>query len=218
MIGRNTVRGAIGLAFFVLATSACKKESQTTSTIPATWRNPEYTGQPFSELFVMGVGRNEAYRRLYEDSMVRALETEGVSAEASWVRFPDSGKLDKAEVLVAVSEGGFDAVVIARLLRVDDQVVYVPGKPPTSSDEYMSGYDEAYAVKSDPGHYRTDRTYSVETAVYSIRDKLLVWVVRSETVNPESVEQIIDIVSSSVAKKMNAEGLLRGPPGTGYPP
>ena len=141
--------------------------------------------------------------------MVRALEGEGATAEASWVMFPDNDKLEAKNVFRAVSQGNFDAVVIARPLSVDDEVEYVPGKPPTSSDEYMSGYNEAYAVNSDPGYYRTNTKYSVETALYSIRDEMLVWVVRSQTVNPDSVGEVIQSVSSTIAKKMKADGLIR---------
>ncbi|UCF47297.1 MAG: hypothetical protein JSU89_08955 [Myxococcales bacterium] len=208
MFGRTAVIGAAVLALSVLTASACSK-SQTKTTIPVVWRNPDFTGEPFSNLFVMGVGRNADYRRLYEDNMVRALEGEGATAEASWVMFPDNDKLEAKNVFRAVSQGNFDAVVVARLLSVDDEVEYVPGKPPTSSDEYMSGYNEAYAVNSDPGYYRTNTKYSVETALYSIRDEMLVWVVRSQTVNPDSVGEVIQSVSSTIAKKMKADGLIR---------
>lgn len=207
VFGRAARVGAAILALFLLAGSACKK-SPTQTTIPATWRNPEFTGAPFAKLFVMGVGRNDDYRRLYEDSMVRALQGEGAAAQASWTLFPGSDKLDKAKVLIAVNDGGFDAVVIARLRSVHEHEEYVPGKPLTSSEEYMSGYNEAYAVNRDPGYYKTNTTYRVETAVYSARDEMVAWVVLSDTVNPHSVEEIIQSVSSTIAKQMKVEGLI----------
>jgi hypothetical protein len=207
VFGRTALTGAAVFVLSVLAASACSK-SQTNTTIPATWRNPEFTGDPFTKLFVVGVGRNGAYRRLYEDNMVRALEGQGAMAEASWVEFPENDKLDAAKVFSAVSHGNFDAVVITRLLSVDEEVEYVPGKPPTSSDLYMAGYDKAYAVNSDPGYYTTNTRYRVETALYSARDGMVVWLVHSETVNPDSVEEVIQSVSSSVAKKMKADGLI----------
>jgi hypothetical protein len=37
---------------------------------------------------------------------------------------------------------------------------------------------------------------------------MVVWLVHSETVNPDSVEEVIQSVSSSVAKKMKADGLI----------
>ena len=140
--------------------------------------------------------------------MVRALEAEGTTAQASWTLFPESDKLQGARVLVAVNEKEFDAVVIARLRSVREEEEYVPGKPPTSSDLYMSGYNEAYAVNRDPGYYKTNTTYRVETALYSAVDEMVAWVVLSDTVNPNSVEEGIQSVSSSVAKQMRAEGLI----------
>jgi len=207
VFARTTLGAAAVFALSVLAASACSK-SQSKTTIPATWRNPEFIGEPFGKLFVIGVGRNAAYRRLYEDHMVQALGAQGAMAEASWVAFPENDKLDPTKVLSAVSEGDFDAIVITRLLSVDEEMEYVPGKPPTSSDLYMAGYDKAYAVNSDPGHYARKTKYRVETALYSARDGIVVWLVRSETVNPDSVEEVIQSVSSSVAKKMKADGLI----------
>ena len=187
---------------------ACSK-SHAKTTIPATWQNPEFTGEPFDKLFVVGVGRNGAYRRLYEDNMVRSLEGQGAMAEASWVQFPENDKLDSTEVFRAVRVGNFDAIVMTRLLSVDEEEEYVPGKPPTSSDLYMAGYDQAYAVNRDPGYYTTNTRYRLETALYSARDSIVVWLAHSETVNPHSVEEVIQSVSSSVAKKMKADGLIQ---------
>jgi len=194
VFGRTARAGAavFALSLLLLAGSACKK-SQIQTTIPATWRNPEFTGDPFTKIFVMGIGRNDDYRRLYEDSMVRALQGEGATARASWTLFPEADKLDKAKVLVAVEQGGFDAVVIARLRSVHEEEEYVPGKPLTSSDLYMSGYDEAYMVNADPGYYRTKTTYRVETSVYSVRDEMVAWVVWAWT--RATASPMLDILS-----------------------
>ena len=208
MFGRTTLAAAAVFALSVLAASACSK-SQSKTTIPATWRNPEFIGEPFSKLFVLGVGRNGTYQAtLRGQHGPSARSAQGATAEASWVAFPENDKLDPAKVLSAVSQGDFDAIVITRLLSVDEEMEYVPGKPPTSSDLYMAGYDKAYAVNSDPGHYARKTKYRVETALYSARDGIVVWLVRSETVNPDSVEEVIQSVSSSVAKKMKADGLI----------
>jgi hypothetical protein len=37
---------------------------------------------------------------------------------------------------------------------------------------------------------------------------MVAWVVLSDTVNPNSVEEVIQSVSSSIAKRMKAEGLI----------
>lgn len=201
-------------ALVVLAgLTGCQKDEPVKTTMPVAWRNPDFSGQPFSKIFVIGVGRNDTYRRLYEDSMVRALESDAVEAQASWTLFPEPGKLDPPRVLVEVKHREFDAVVIARLRHVSETEEFVPARPATSSDLYMSGYDKAYAVNSAPAHYEKRTTYQVETSVYSTREDLLAWVVLSDTVDPESVEVVIHSVSEVVAKQMKAEGLLAT---TGY--
>ena len=196
----------------LLPAGACKQASQTQTTIPAAWRNSDFSGEPFTSFFVIGVGRNDQYRRLYEDSMVRALTQHGAAARASYESFPDTEKLDRARVLVAVEQAGYDAVVIARLDHVKEQQVYVPARPKTSSDEYMGGYDEKYAVNSDPAHYEKRKTYRVETSVYSLHEPLLAWVAYSDTVDPQSVEELIGAVSTNLAKRMKADGLIKDPP------
>lgn len=204
------------LLFLALASqSGCQKKDPVKTTLPSAWRNPEFSGQPFAKIFVMGIGRNDDYRRMYEDSMVRALQSDAVAAQASWTLFPEPGKLEPARVLVEVKQREFDAVVIARLRSVREKDEFVPAQPATSSDLYMSGYDKAYAVNSAPAHYEKRTTYQVETSVYSTRDgeDMLVWVVLSDTVDPESVEAVIHSVSEVVAKQMKAEGLLAA---TGY--
>lgn len=208
MLGRNTIIAAIALASVAFGTSACHK-SQARTTIPAAWRNPEFSGVPFGKLFIIGVARNDEYRRLYENSLVRALEGEGAVAQASSAVFPQDEELDDVQLLEAVKSGGFDAVVITRLKSVDEEPVYVPGNPPTSSDLYMAGYDEAYALNSDPGYYKMALKYRLETALYSARDAMVVWVVESETTDPQSVDEIIQSVSALIAKQLKAEALIR---------
>lgn len=186
----------------------CHKESPAKTTLPSTWRNPELPPAAFQKLFVIGIGRNDENRRLYESSMARELSKKGVSAVPSWSLFPDPGKLDRAEVLIAVQDRGFDGVIIARLRHVKEDAEYVPAAPMYSSDLYMSGYDEKYAVNSSPAHYEKRTTYQVETALYSVRDETLAWVALSDTVNPQSVSDIIDSLASRIVAQLEAEGFV----------
>jgi hypothetical protein len=186
----------------------CQKESQASTTLPQTWRNPELPKGAFHKILVIGIGRNDENRRLYESTMARALAEEGAAAEPSWSLFPSPGKLDRAEVLRAVEERGFDGVIIARLRHVKEDAAYVAAAPMYSSDLYMSGYDEKYAVNSSPAHYEKRKTYQVETTLYSVRDETLAWVGVSDTVNPKSVEDIIASVCQRIVTHLKTEGLI----------
>ena len=159
-------------------------------------------------LFVVGAAHNEENRRLYEDHMVRALKRQGATAEPSTSFYSSLDGLEPARALVEVKKRGFDALVIARLQSVDTEKELVPARPLTSSDLYMSGYDPQYAVNSDPAHFEDKTTYRIQTSVYSIRDEAVAWVALSNTVDPESVEDVIKSLSKRIAQAMKAEGLI----------
>lgn len=211
MSQRTKLIGAAVLALAMFVAGACSKNEPKT-TVPGTWRDPDFSGGAFSSIFVIGVGRDDEHRRLYENSMVSALQKEGATAEASWGLFPQSEKLNKDEVLKTVGQRGFEAIVLTRLLSVDEQLEHVPEKttyvPASNLDLYMLDYDQDYEVVHEPGYYKTRTTFNVETTLYTASDGRKVWWALSETVNPESVEEIIESVTTVVAKKMKSDGLI----------
>ncbi len=204
----------LGLALVALALVShpgCKKD-QPKTTVAATWKNADAPQGPFVKLFVIGVGKDDVRRRLYEDTMVATLRKQGVEAQASYGDFPDSEKLEKQGVLDVVEEGGFDAVVLTHVLSVDQQLEYVPGKtkyePTSNADMYMMDYDQKYLVTHDPGYYKTNTTFSVETTLYEAGAGVKVWATLSETVNPDSVEEVIEQVITVTVTKMKTDGLI----------
>ena len=47
----------------------------TVTKIPNAWRNPAHDGAPFGKIFVIGVGENDANRRLFEDRFAAVLSS-----------------------------------------------------------------------------------------------------------------------------------------------
>ena len=166
----------------VMLASACSKEEQSKTTMPTAWRSPTYDGGPFSKLFIIGIGKDDARRKLYEDSLAGALESK---------------------------MGGFDAVVITRLLGIDDETEYVEGEShlteASDPDLYLTN---SYELVNTPGYYQTKTTFRLETALYAVDRGERVWSGLSHTVNPESVEEVIESVSATVAKRIKSEGFV----------
>ncbi|MGB5705069.1 MAG: hypothetical protein WBM48_19760 [Polyangiales bacterium] len=199
------------IAFLTLSTlGACQK---TVTTIPLSWRNPTYGDGGFQKLFVIGVGKDESARRRFEDTFAKAIALEGAAAQASWGQLPKSEQLTEAEIRGAVEGGNFDGVLITRLLGVNQNKEYVPPSThtvPTSyyGRGYYGYYGTSYAVVHDPGYYKTNTTFRVETNLYSVATGDLVWSGQSETLNPESLNDVIDSMTTAVAKKLKAEKLI----------
>jgi len=208
----NRARLSQSLAFFI-AVSALLSCSETKTSIPLSWRNPAVGQTVFKKLFVIGVGEDDTARRLFEDTFAKSLAERGAAAQASWGLLPQSTQLTEEQVRGAIEGGGFDGVLISRLMGVDESQEYVPPSTytvPTSyrGYGYYGYYGTSYDVVHQPGYYKTNTTYRLETNLYSVANGDLVWSGQSETLNPESLSDVIASMTAAVAKKLKTEKLI----------
>lgn len=197
---------------FLVALSALAACSKTKTSIPMSWRNPTYDGG-FKKLFVIGVGENDGARRLFEDTFAKALAAEGAAAQASWGHLPQSERFTEEQVRTAIEGGAFDGVLVTRLLDVSQSEEYVPGSTySVPSTHYRAGYygyyGASYSTVHEPGYYKTNTTFRLETNLYSVATGDLVWSGQSATVNPESLSDVIESMTEAVAKKLKTEKLI----------
>jgi hypothetical protein len=198
--------------------AACSK---TTTSISQSYRNPGYEQTVFKKLFVIGVAQNQESREAFEDALAGAIKGQGGSAEGSSGHLPKSEQLTEDEVRSAVQAGGFDGVLITRLLAVDKEQQYTP--PSTYNNpqtRYYAGggglygygfygfYGTTYAQVHEPGYFETSTTIRVETNLYSLATDGLVWTAQSETLDPSSIADARESMTAAVAKKLKEEKLI----------
>ena len=194
----------------LLAITACNKSK---TSIPLTWRNPGFEDVSFDKLLVIGVAHDER-RRLFEDTFVEALEAKGAEAESSYTLLPQTEQLTKEQILAAVEGGQFDGIVTTRLLSVEKDQEYVPPKSYTvpkvhhGYGYYYDYYVTSYATVHEPGYFKTDTTFRLETNLFSVATGGLVWSGQSETVNPDSVAEGIESMTAAVAERLAKEKLI----------
>ena len=198
---------------FLIAVSALAACSKTTTSIPLSWRNPSIEQTVFKKLLVIGVGEDDGGRRLFEDTFAKALAERGTSAQASWGLLPQSTQLTEEQIRGAIEGGDFDGVLVSRLLSVDQDQEYVPGSSYTVPTTYYGYgyygyYGTSFATVHDPGYFKTNTTFRLETNLYSVAGDGLVWSGQSATLNPESLTDVIESMTAAVAKKLKEEKLI----------
>jgi len=182
-----------------------------TTKIPNAWRNPAHQGFSYQKIFVIGVGENDTNRRLFEDRFAAALSGKGNVASPSYGALPNSERLSEAEIRGAIRGGGYDGVIVSRLLDVDEQTEYVPPRTRTVPGHYggyYGYYGSSWDVVHEPGYYRTTTIVRLETNLYDVGTGELVWSGQSETFNPSSLTDSIDSVTKAVAKRLRKESLI----------
>ena len=194
---------------------SCTRTEDPMTTVPRTWRIPGYKNAVYKDVMILAVTRSdeEDVRRALEDAFVADLSSDYTRARASWKLLPEHQKLTEEKLEAEVRKAGFDSVLLIRLLGVDENEKYVKPrkyyKRAPKKHRYKNYYRSSYEVINEPGYYKTENTYRLESNLYQVSDAELVWSSHSKTVNPETVEQGVTSVSQAVAGKLKAEGLVR---------
>jgi hypothetical protein len=196
--------------FSVVAISSAKS-----SKLAFSWRNPQYAGESFKNIFVLAMNGQASGRAEFEDRMVAGIARPGVQAVPSYSLLPrpESTPIEMDQLRSVVRGQGFDAVLVSRLVKYDKSVTYVPGQAYPIYPYYgtfYGYYGALYPVVYSPGYLQTDTTAQIETNFYSTAkpDGEIVWTGTSSTVNPRSVSKAIDDVVKLVVQQLEKEGIL----------
>src|SRR5262245_7465650 len=201
---RGVIRGLVAGALFLGLTSCSGTR------LTDVYRDPTYSGGPFHQVAVFVLGSDPAARRLVEDEVVRRLpmNTRGM---ASYGIVPEAEQGDVNKARERLRAGGFDGVVIARLVGVEGRVPWsigslqqVPVSYRTLENYYVTSTQEAER-ESTLGPRSVVR---VQTNVYAVPSETLVWSAASQTFNPAEVRDVAGDVAKKMVEDLQKAGIL----------
>ena len=184
-----------------------------TTKITETWKDHRYRGTPFSDLFVIGVAKEENTRRSFENKFVEKLQAAGVQAVASSSVMESDQKIEKATILAAIEKLDIDAVLVTRLISLKEREIRSPstseqGRPDDYQGRYYSDYSTAYGYAHQPAQYTTSVRVGLETKLYDVKTEKLIWAASSKTANPKSKMKLFDAVVEALVRDLKNNKLL----------
>jgi hypothetical protein len=197
-------RNLLALAAAGLLSTACAS----THLVNA-WREPGYGGPLLTRIMVIGVTKQSAVRRIFEDVFVQQLRAQSVAAIPSYMLIPEDGEVPKERLAQAVQESGADGLLITRLVRVDRQVQIYPGYyfgPP-----YMGFY--GFYSSAWVGYYEAPQAYTYdivtsETSLFEAKSNRLLWSGTTETFSPRDVNKDTRELAAIIIKALGDQGLI----------
>jgi hypothetical protein len=177
---------------------------------PKVWRDPNYSGPPFSRIFVIGLSsKGLADRKGFEDLLVAQIKAVGALAAPGYQYIPAGAQLDRATVTAAMARSGADAMLIAHITgyKYRDDVVMDPGLG------FGFGFDTYDDVFVNPlvVQYQIATVY---TTMYDAKTMNPVWTYSPKTMDPATLQQQAAPYASTVVGLLQSNGLL----GTYIPP
>jgi hypothetical protein len=199
------------LRYGVLAAVLLAGCATTSTQLVNSWKDPTAGQVRFKKVLTVCACKDDGTRRTVEDRLAAAIK----GSEPSYSVLSDDQLDDRARTKAALLDGGFDGVVIMRLVSVDKSSTYVPGQAYVVPMGYHSMYGgwgyggyAAYGTAYDPGYVRKDEVVNFDTNIYSVADEKLLWASRSQTDNPSSINSMIDEIVAETAAEMKKQKVI----------
>lgn len=169
-----------------------------------TWREPDYKGEPFNHLLVIGVSDEIANRRIFEDSFVAQLTARGITAEVSYRLFPESGKIEQEQLAERIDQDKFTGILMSRVVEVkkENQVIYTPPAP-----RGFYGYYNTIWLPSR-AEVREYQWVVVETTLFETATLQPVWSVMTETFEPHDLRKVVPEFAKVIVDALQEQQLL----------
>jgi hypothetical protein len=196
----------VGLALGVL--SSCGGTN-----LSYVWKDPHYGGGYLTSVMVVGVSKEVDRRRVFEEVFVREFEKRGIKAVASIKVLDPDTQLTRDTVKAQAARLRMDAVLTTRLLSAGNEEI---DQPPSIStmpsaqyrnlDLYFYSWD---ALSAYPGALGRQYVVRLETNVFDTDTEKLIWTASSQTVEPESIREIIESLCKNIMDRLRQDKLLR---------
>jgi len=190
---------SIMLLFFLTSCASTK--------VTGEWKDPDFSSQKFKKILVLGVAKQPAQRKLYEDNFVQQLEAKGIKAIASHTLIPHEEMREKGKIVQAIEGQGIEGVIITRLRNLKEKA---PIGRQRNMHVYYSDSFTFVSIYDTPG--TTGQTYqqkyNLESMLYDAKTEKLVFSLSSDTVARDDAAKRLDSYIKTVVNKLVENNLI----------
>lgn len=192
-------------AWLVLA--ALLSGCQTTS-VRSAWFDTDFTGPPMRKIVVTGSVGSVADERVLEDSFVERLRAAGVEGIAGHgLRLDDPG-LPDASFDAAVVNAGAQGLLLVRLLGVDTRTQVSTTMVSGGMGWGRGSWGGATRTMIPVQEVRQYDLATVETKLFDVKSRRLVWAATTTTFNPRSVSREAPDFANLIIGQLADRGII----------
>ena len=179
------------------------------------WQEENYQKGNIDKVLILGIFNKDKplLRRNFEDGMTSAFKDGGISATPSMDHMPYDQAVDSTTFEKYFKDLDLDAVVVSRLVGIDQARDYKAGYLYTIPyNNYYGFYGYYYAgiqYANSTGYLSQNVVVVLETNIYETKDKKLIWSGISETVDPDKASDVIKSFGSELVSKLKKEGYFK---------
>ena len=183
---------------------SCASTPTTRTTVMGSWKADNYN-KKLANFLVISLADEPGIRSKVEFTLANRLEKEGLRAMASSDIMPADEEINRQTVKAAMAGKRFDGVLVSRLLGVERGAVYVAPSPDSTFD---SSFNRNAPIVTSPGYVEHLSVITLQVDLYDTASRHLVWSLKSQSVNPDSVTEVVNDLAGFVVKDLQIKGLI----------
>lgn len=199
----------------VLAVAVLAAGCQSTS-IRSAWFDTSFKGPPMRKIVVAGSVNSVAEDRLVEEVFVERMRAVGVDAVAGHTLRLDDPNLSQADFEAAVKGTGAQGLLLVRVLGVDQRTQVSTtmvhggmGWGHNSWGPHPNSWGGMHMRSSFPvQEIRQYDLATVETKLFDVNTRSLVWAVTTTTFNPRSVAQEAPPFANLIIEQLKGRDII----------
>jgi hypothetical protein len=191
-----------------------------TTQLRKSWSDPSLAKnpvKPFNKVFVMVNPRKEENRKVAEDQLVSLIKKGEAIPSYTYVTPADTSQKELVEKLI---KDGFDGAITMRVKAVVQTKTKTTYNPGTSYDSWYA-YGNAYAyshtyvvgsaskTESPNVDVNSAKDYIIETNIYSLETKKLLWSGSTASLSARKVESAMNGIYNTIRKELLKKGFLK---------
>ncbi len=163
----------------------------------SSWKDPTTPSFHLQHTLAVYMTKDAGARRMVEDRLAARLP----GGVPSYRVIPDAELANLDSLRSHVAAGSFDGAVV---MRLTDQESVTTATSYPGFYGYWGYWNNAYGA-----YPYTSKMYSVETTLYSMPAGKLVWMGRSQTVDPKNENKLADYSVNFAVNNMKRDGYIR---------
>jgi len=192
--------------FLPLALLALVAGCQSTS-IQSAWYDTNFRGGPMGKIVVVGSVQSISDGRVFEDIFAARLRAAGVDGVAGYTVIADEARAGDATFAAAVAKSGAQGLLLVRLLGVDTRTRV---STTMVSGGHGWGWGGGWGSPFGPSMVPVQQVSqydlaTVESKLFDVQTKQLVWAATTTTFNPTSVAReapgFADVIIGQLAQR-----------------
>jgi hypothetical protein len=192
----------------LLALAALVSGCQSTS-IRSAWFDTDFAGPPFRKVMVVGDIGTTAGGRPFEDDFAARRRAAGVEAIASHTVKLDDPNVTEASFVAAVTNSGAQGLLLVRLLGVDTRTqvttMMTQGGAAWGRGHWGSPTGRTMVMVPQVRQYELA---AVETKMFDVKTRQLVWAATTSTFNPVSLARETPAFAELIIGQLAARGVI----------